>query len=295
MNMGSATTPKDTPRVMQSARTPRGIGFEFRWDAPGVLKMPEVSEVLVAVHVGPAAALRCDRGGRQYRGTAVHGDIDVIPAHTAMRWEMEDENDTTVILSLPKPFLRTVAGESGLDADRLEIRDRFQIRDQELETLGWAMKRELELGSPSGRAYQDGLSLALASRLLARHSSLAGGVEHRRGGLTGRRLKQVLAFIEEHLAEDLPLEKIAAVAGVTSSHLNALFRSSMGMPVHQHVIQRRVERAKALLLRGKLSVAEVALEAGFAHQSHLARHMRRALGLSPRAVQGLLREAAAPR
>ncbi len=67
------------------------------------------------------------------------------------------------------------------------------------------------------------------------------------------------------------------------------------MPVHQYVIQRRVERAKTLLTDGKLSITEIALEAGFAHQSHMARHMRRALGLPPRAIKRLLEEAFASR
>jgi AraC family transcriptional regulator len=64
------------------------------------------------------------------------------------------------------------------------------------------------------------------------------------------------------------------------------------MAVHQYVIQRRVELAKTLLLRGEMSITEVALAAGFAHQSHLARHMRRALGMPPRAVKRLLVETA---
>ena len=164
--------------------------------------------------------------------------------------------------------------ESSSNGARLRILNRFQIRDLELEKLSWAMKREMEMGSPSGRLYLDGLTLAIASRLVTRHSSRTKEVEQRHGGLTGYRLKRVLSFVEEQLAEDLSLEKIAAVAGVSPSHLNALFRYSMGMAVHQYVIQRRVEFAKTLLLREEMSVAEVALEAGFAHQSHLARQMR---------------------
>ncbi len=276
------------PGLLQSARTAQGIACERRWDAPGVLEMPGRKEVLVAIHIGPAAKLTCRRGGKQYSGTAVHGDIDIVPAHTAMRWEMQDQNDRTLILSLPQTFLRTVAHESEVDADGMEIRNRFQVRDRELETLSWAMQREMELGYPSGRVYLDGLTLAIAARLVTRHSSLTNGVEQRNGGLTGHRLKQVLSFIEEELAEDLSLEKIAAIAGVSSSHLNSLFRSSMGMPAHQYVIQRRVERAKTLLLQNGLSITEIALEVGFAHQSHLARHMRRSLGLAPRAIKRLL-------
>jgi AraC family transcriptional regulator len=59
-------------------------------------------------------------------------------------------------------------------------------------------------------------------------------------------------------------------AGVSASHLNTLFGGSMQMAVHQYVIQRRVELAKTLLLREEMSITEVALAAGFAHQSHLA-------------------------
>ena len=159
-----------------------------------------------------------------------------------------------------------------------------------------ALQREVESGCPSGRIYLDGLTAAMASRLVARHSSLARKFSRNgNGGLTGYRLKQVLAFIEEQLTEDVSLERIAAVAGVSSSHLNTLFRHSMGVAVHQYVIQRRVELAKTLLLQEEKSITEIALEAGFAHQSHLARHMRRMLGLPPRALKRLLGSASAAR
>jgi AraC family transcriptional regulator len=119
-----------------------------------------------------------------------------------------------------------------------------------------------------------------------RHSSIAKLAE-RNEGLSGYRLKQVLSFIEDHLAEDLSLEQIAAIAGVSGSHIKTLFRTAMGMPVHQYVIGRRVERARTLLTQDRLSIAEIALASGFAHQSHMARHMKRHLGMPPRAIKRL--------
>jgi AraC family transcriptional regulator len=104
----------------------------------------------------------------------------------------------------------------------------------------------------------------------------------------GHRLKRVLSFIEDRLTEDISLHQIAESAGIRASHLRSQFRDSMGVPVHQYLIQRRLERAKTLLRRNSLSVAEIALAAGFAHQSHLARHMRRVMGVSPRAMRRLL-------
>jgi AraC family transcriptional regulator len=67
-------------------------------------------------------------------------------------------------------------------------------------------------------------------------------------------------------------------------HFKVLFRETLGMPVHRYVVQQRVERAKALLLQGKLSTSQVALETGFAHQSHMAHWMNRLLGVTPREI-----------
>jgi AraC family transcriptional regulator len=281
------------PQILAHARTTQGVAFQLRRDPMGVLNVPGLENVLISIHVGVPSKMTCRRDGKQYSGTAVHGDIDIIPAQTPSRWEMHDENDMALLLSLPQKLLCSVAEESGLDASRMEIRNRFQIRDSELEALSWAMKREMESGQPSGRLYLDGLTLAIASRLVTQHGSTAKAAAERNEGLSGHRLKQVLAFIEDQIAEDLSLEQIAAVAGVSTSHVKTLFRTAMGVPVHQYVIQRRVERAKMLLMQDGMSMAEVAAAAGFAHQSHLARHMRRLMGVSPKAMKRMLAEASA--
>jgi AraC family transcriptional regulator len=236
--------------------------------------------------------MSCRRDGKRFTGTAIHGDIDIIPARTPSRWEMCDDNDTALLLSLPQVLLRSGVAETGRDPDRVEVRNRFQVRDPELETLSWAIKREMESGYQSGRFYLDGLALAVVSRLLACHSSLSPAAPPRVEGLGGSRLKKVLAFIEEQVAEDLSLEQIAFVAGIGPSHFKEQFRKAMGLPVHQYVIQRRVERARVLLLQDGLSMAEIAQAAGFAHQSHMARHMRRLLGAPPMAMKRLMVAAA---
>jgi AraC family transcriptional regulator len=278
------------PQILAHGRTADGVGFQLRKDPKGVLDVPELDNVLISIHLGAPAKMDCRRDGRRFRGTAVHGDIDIIPARTPSRWEMHDENDTALILSLPQKFLQTIASESGMDAAGLEIRNRFQVRDTELEALSWAVKREMEAGCPSGRFYIEGLALAVASRLVMRHSNVAKAPEERAKGLDGHRLKQVLTFIEEQLAENLSAQQIAAVAGVSPSHAKTLFRDSVGMPMHQYVIQRRVERAKTMLMEDDKSMAEIAQAVGFSHQSHMARHMRRALGASPKMMKRMLAE-----
>jgi AraC family transcriptional regulator len=96
--------------------------------------------------------------------------------------------------------------------------------------------------------------------------------------------RRLAAFIEEHLDEDLSIARLAGSAAISASHFKMLFKRTTGMPVHQYVVQRRVERARTLLASGDLSASQVALAAGFAHQSHMARAMRRLLGVTPRAI-----------
>jgi AraC family transcriptional regulator len=274
------------PRIFAHGETVDGLALQLRSDPAGVLDVPELQRAVIAIHVGAAAKISCRRGGQSHNGSAVHGDIDIIPALTPSRWEIHDQNDTALILALPLSLLDTVAEEHGFDSRRVEIRNRFQIRDAQLENICWALKAEMEANYPSGRLYMDSLAVSVASRLISTHSSVAQRVITK-GGLDGRRFKQTIAYIEDHLPEDLSLSRIASLVGVSPSHFKTLFRESTGLPVHQYVIQRRIERAKDLLMQNKLSIAEIALTTGFSHQSHMARHMRRSVGLSPKAMKRL--------
>lgn len=274
--------------IFAHAQTPSGLSFQIL-KATGVLDVPAIDDVVVDLHLGAPAKMACYRAGERRIGTSLRGHVGVIPARTTMRWEMFDDNDLALVVNVPQSLICSVAREFGADPARIEIRNRFQIKDNQLEMLTLAVKQELELGCPSGRLYLEGLGLAMASRLLTHHSSLAKHASAKES-LTDRRLKQVLSFIEDNLSQDLSVEQIAAVARVSPSHLKDVFKKSMGVAVYQYVIQRRVEFAKSLLSQEHLSIAEVASASGFAHQSHLARHMRRVLGASPTVMKRIMAE-----
>jgi AraC family transcriptional regulator len=256
----------------------------LRSDQAGVMEVPALPHAYVAIHAGPSVYVACRRGGYRHAGRAVFGDIDIIPAETPSVWEMNGK-DTALLLRVSPALLRSAAEELGLDPDRVEIRNRFQMRDTAIENIGWALKAEMEAGYPSGRLYMNGMAMSLAARLLRCHSSVALSDPALNGRMAGARLRRVLAHIEDNLEKDLSLSDIASVAQLSLSHFKSSFREAMGLPVHQYVIRRRVEHAKKLLREGKLSISQVALEAGFAHQSHLARHLRRLAGVSPRTMR----------
>ena len=248
-------------------------------DGPGVLDVPELDAPRIAIHIGRPVRMDCRHGVQSYSGLAIHGDIDIIPDGVPSRWEMK-EADTALVLRVGRRLLRDVAEESGF-GDRIEIRSRFRVRDSQIEHIGWALMAEVERRYSSGRLYMDCMATALAVQLLRNHSSVAGTNSLAESSMPRHKLRQVQSYIEENLRSDLSLRAIADVAGMSTSHLKSTFRKTTGMPVHQYVIRRRVERAALLLREGKLPISQIAVELGFAHQSHLAMHMKRLLGVSP--------------
>jgi len=253
-------------------------------DQPGIVEFRGCPLVVLSIHVGSSVAVDCRRGGARHRGTTIHGDLEIIPPNLGGVWELKTR-DTALVIGLKLRLLQQVMEEIGEDPDKLQVRNRFQERDPQIEHIAWALKAEMENGYPSGRLYLDALSTALAARIVRNHSSLARASRSSKTALPGAKLKAVLGYIEDNLERELSLSEIAEIAGVSVSHFKVLFRKSLGLPPHQYVIRRRVERAASQLREGKMPIGEIALENGFCHQSHLAMHVRRVLGVSPQELR----------
>jgi AraC family transcriptional regulator len=252
--------------------------------AAGLTEIAEMPYAMVCMHLGASVEVRCMRGGTLRHGREVAGDLDIIPARTASSWELKQEG-TALIMCVPDELLSAVAARLDRDPSDIEIADRFQMRDPVIEHIGWTLKADIDSNLAGGRLLRDSLGVALAARLLQRHYRGSLPMREIRGGLSHTKLERVIAHIEDNLASKLSLPGIAEIAGISVSHLKTLFRNSTGVPVYEYVLRRRVERAQLLLRNQRFSIAEVAVATGFAHQSHLARHMHRILGYTPSSLR----------
>lgn len=274
-----AALASSTTHVPQAPAEPRphlGLRVDLRTLSPGFVELEAHQDHLVKVHAGGPVEGMCSTRQR-FRYT--RGDLDIHPAGDADVWEV-DQAASALEVRLSPTLLRRAAEDMGLDPGRAGLTPRHQFRDPQIEHIAWALDAERAAGHPSGRLYTESLGMALAVHLLGRYTAPINLPR----GLSKPQLRRVTEFIEAHLDRDLSLARLADVAGVSASHLKTLFRRSLGLPVHEYVVQRRVERAKRLLQAGDLPPSQVALEAGFSHQSHMARHMRRLLGVTPTAV-----------
>lgn len=211
------------------------------------------------------------------------GDILVIPAHNR-HWNYSDtQEDNFIVLSLePIVFARTIY--ESIDPDRVELVPHFVKPDPLIHGIGLALKAELESGRLGGCLYAESMATALFAHLLRWYSAQNHPIREYTGGLPKYKLRQVIDYINNHLDQDLGLAKLAELVQMSPHYFARLFKQSTEFAPHQYVIRCRVERAKQLLLQGKLTIAQVAYAVGFAHQSHLNRHFKRWLGVTPKAL-----------
>lgn len=95
------------------------------------------------------------------------------------------------------------------------------------------------------------------------------------------RLKRVVQHIDAHLQGRVTLGDMAAVAGLTRMHFAAQFRRATGMSPHGYLLQRRIERAKALLCDSRRPLVDIALSVGFGTQPHFTTVFKRFAGQTP--------------
>ena len=106
-----------------------------------------------------------------------------------------------------------------------------------------------------------------------------------RGGLAPGALRRVREHVDKNLTERLMTEDLAAVAGLSPGHFNRAFRQSIGHAPHQYVLRRRVGVAAQLLKDSDRALADIALEVGFADQSHFTRTYASVTGETPSAYR----------
>ncbi len=151
------------------------------------------------------------------------------------------------------------------------------VPDPLLSQLMLSLAEEIRDGHVN-RLLADSLVAALAMRVAQRCGTPAPG---RRPDLPQLRVRRVLDYIEAHLGQDLTLAELAEVACLSPSHFSRSFKQAMGTGPQRYTVQRRVERAKALLLHTGDSLAGIAAAVGFADQSHLTAAFRRETGITP--------------
>ena len=242
----------------------------------------------IGLYTSGRRRIRREMGGRPLEGSSDPGTMILTPAGVHATWESEGTSRAIVLLVPDAYVSRLVQEDWDVDPRVVEIVPRFLTRDPVIEAVLVRLAMELEDGVPNGALYCTSACAFLAHHLVQAHSSMSKAPSRASGGLSPRRLKIVVDYMEANLGSALTLQELATLAGVSVGHFERAFRENVGSPAHAFLLRKRVCAARDLLVnRPTLTIAQIAQQVGFSSSSHLATMFRRQLGCGPAAYRRL--------
>ena len=211
------------------------------------------------------------------------GDLFLRPADRApyeLRWQaISSQPVQTLFLHLRTDLVsHTIQELAGATTRQVTLAENIGFQDPLLMQICLTLWRDLKRQTPAETLYLQSIAQLIAVHLLRSGSPAVENAQT----LTRQQMRHVTDFIQAHLDQDLSLEQLAQQAGLSLYHFSRMFRQTTGESPHQFVLGRRIELARQLLTETDASLAQVALQSGFASQSHLSSVFKRHLGLTPR-------------
>lgn len=205
-----------------------------------------------------------------------------VPQGMESHWEVEG-SPQVLLLYLHKSLMDKVIEQTcEKPADSISITPILGTPDPLLEQLAAAVLDAVRQRDGTSTLYIDCLAHTIAAHLLHRYGArpTSEAIGRARPALSQSGLQRAVDYIETALEEDLSLEVLAAQAGYSSHFFARAFRAQMGVSPHRYILDRRIERAKHLLIHTDMPLVQIALHTGFSSQSHFSSAFKRLTGVT---------------
>lgn len=274
-----------------AVRSADGSIFAAKWRRPASRNVlcGGVAQDTLVYHVGGTTSVAKLVDGKCVGTRSQHGSVSFFPRDEESEWIRGGVAEVFHIYL--DPGLVQAFAEQNLSGSQVPAIDPlFGVTDPWLRGYFTTVMAELEL-FVADREHPSSLFLSQSTELLVRHlvrwHSNAGRARwrdaHHRAAhaLEPRHLARVLDYVETHLTEEIRLEALAAIAGMSNNHFIRAFRAATTRTPYAYVIGQRLARATQALRNTDHSVARVAAAAGFTSASCFSSVFRRHFGLSP--------------
>jgi AraC family transcriptional regulator len=237
-------------------------------------------ENLVCVQLCGEARIRAEANGECREHHATPGHVMVAPAGQAATWRRSGEGFVLMAAIAPGQLADVLERAEGRSGTAVRVRSEFAGDDIRIAELSRVLWRELARERIGARLYVETAVGQLVVQLIREHCEIdlarAPAIS-----ISPHKLRLANAFIQENLSEDLSVEGIARAVGMSAFHFAHAFRAATGVPPHRYVMQRRMERARALLRGSELTLTEIAQRVGYSSASHFSVGFRKLMHVAP--------------
>lgn len=236
---------------------------------------------LLGVHIGPALRVLQRRDGQRFDQTYHPGQLTFAPAGTTLSCT------TTGVTSFLHVhfgvgFVGQISRADPGGSSSSAIAPRRSFDDRLSADLSRSLVEQLVAQGAAARLYVESAAVVLWSRLTDHAETPA------RHGLSPKALADATALLDAHLARGIGVVELAHAVGLSARHFARMFKRSTGKSPHRYLHDRRLEKAKQLLLNPALRIVDVALDVGFSNPSHFAAAFRQANGVTPERYRALV-------
>lgn len=201
--------------------------------------------------------------------------VGYLPAGMSQSGAITSAGEAVNVL-LADSFLRTVARDN-VNFDTIKLRNLVAISDPVAANIMTAIgSLAANDGENEWPILLETIGASLAVRIMQHLSS-----NLKPASTKAKRVSRVTDYINDNLERRLSLTELAQAAFLSPYHFARQFKQETGFTPHEYVLRRRVTKAVALIRRGSVPLALVAVQCGFCSQAHMTKSVKAMTGLTP--------------
>ncbi len=255
---------------------------------PSDVAVPPIRDYMIVVYGRGITPMSRQCFSRWSNEQVTPGNVSLLTHRIHSHWRWTQDIEVTHLYLSPAQLTRVANDVFERDIQDIELSDVLKADDPSLAEMVRHLAAETTQPGVGGRLYADAIMNQACVHILRNYANVVfkpgSDARHR---LSSKQQKQILEYINANIGNNIVLNDLARVCGLSVYYFARSFRDTYGVPPHEFVINLRLDYARNMLRCSQLPLKDVAASCGFSDQSHMTRLFRKCLGITPGQLRNL--------